>query len=72
MVAIILFSSLFAYPVAWFGSVYWLEGFASRIPVSPLFFILATVITLIIGWLSIMSQTIKAASYNPAAALRTE
>lgn len=72
MFSIILFSSLFAYPVAWFGSVYWLEGFASRIPVSPLFFILASIITLIIGWLSIISQTIKAASYNPAAALRTE
>jgi putative ABC transport system permease protein len=72
MVSIILFSSLFAYPVAWFGSAYWLEGFASRIPVSPAFFIVATLITLIIGWLSIMSQTIKAASYNPAAALRTE
>ena len=72
MINIILISSLFAYPVAWFGSAYWLEGFASRIPVSPAFFIVATLITLIIGWLSIMSQTIKAASYNPAAALRIE
>ena len=72
MIYIILISSLFAYPVAWFGSSYWLEGFASRINVSPFFFILATLITLIIGWLSIMSQTIKAASYNPAVALRTE
>ncbi len=72
MFNIILISSLFAYPVAWFGSVYWLEGFASRISVSPMFFILATLITLVIGWLSIMSQTIKAANYNPASALRIE
>ena len=72
MFNIILISSLFAYPIAWFGSVYWLEGFASRISVSPAFFIFATLITLIIGWLSIMSQTVKAASYNPAAALRIE
>jgi ABC-type antimicrobial peptide transport system permease subunit len=33
---------------------------------------LATLITLVIGWLSISYQTIKAANYNPAEALRSE
>ncbi len=72
MLYIIIVSSLIAYPVAYFGSRYWLQGFASRISVSPLIFILATLITLIIGWLSISSQTMKAANYNPANALRVE
>jgi putative ABC transport system permease protein len=72
VVYLIVLSSLLAYPVAFFGSRYWLEGFASRVSVNPLIFILATLITLIIGWLSISYQTIKAANYNPANALRIE
>lgn len=72
VVNLILISSLLAYPVAFFGSRYWLEGFASRISINPLIFILATFITLVVGWLSISYQTIKAANYNPANALRSD
>jgi len=72
VVYLIVISSLLAYPVAYFGSRYWLEGFASRVTISPFIYILATSITLIIGWLSISYQTIKAANYNPANALRIE
>lgn len=72
MVYIIVISSLLAYPLAYFGSKFWLQGFADRISINPLIFILATLITLVIGWLSISYQTIKAANYNPANALRIE
>ncbi len=72
VIYLIVISSLLAYPVAFFGSGYWLKGFASRVSVSPFIFILATIITLIIGWLSISYQTIKAARYNPADALRIQ
>lgn len=72
VVYLILISSFLAYPLAYFGSRYWLEGFASRISINPLIYILATLITMLIGWLSISYQTIKAASYNPANALRIE
>jgi putative ABC transport system permease protein len=72
VVYLILISSLIAYPVAYYGSKYWLEGFASKVNVSPLIYILATLIALAIGWLSISYQTIKAANYNPAKALRIE
>ena len=70
VIYLILISSLIAYPVAWFGSKYWLEGFASRVSVSPIIFILATLIVLIIGRISISYQTFKAAGTNPAEALR--
>lgn len=70
VVTLILISSLIAYPISYFGSKYWLEGFASRVNVSPLIYIFATIIVLGIGWLSISYQTIRAASYNPAHALR--
>jgi putative ABC transport system permease protein len=72
VIYLIALSSVVAYPVAYFGSKYWLEGFASRISVSPLIFIIATLITLLIGWISISYQTIKATNYNPAIALRIE
>jgi putative ABC transport system permease protein len=72
VVYLILISSVIAYPVAYFGSKYWLEGFASKINVSPLIYILSTVIVVVIGWLSISYQTIKASNQNPANALRVE
>ncbi|MFZ0473771.1 MAG: FtsX-like permease family protein, partial [Bacteroidales bacterium] len=72
VVYLILISSLFAYPVAYFGSKYWLEGFAGKAKVSPLIYIIATLAALVIGWLSILYQTNKAANYSPADALRLE
>jgi putative ABC transport system permease protein len=72
VVYLIMISSVIAYPIAYFGSKYWLEGFADKVRVSPMIFILATVAALVIGWLSISYQTIKAANYNPANALRIE
>ena len=72
VVFLILLSSLIAYPVAYFGSKFWLEGFASKISVSPLVYISATSIVLVVGWLSISYQTIKASNYNPAKALRID
>jgi putative ABC transport system permease protein len=72
VIYLIIISSVIAYPIAYFGSKYWLEGFAEKTKVNPLIFVFATIITLIIGWLSISYQTIKAAGYNPARALRIE
>ncbi len=70
VVYLILISSVIAYPVAWLGSRYWLEGFASKVSLSPVIYILATIIVFIIGWLSIGYQTFKAAASNPAESLR--
>ena len=72
VVYLILLSSVIAYPIAYFGAKYWLEGFADKISVSLFVYLSATLIVLIIGWMSISYQTIKAANYNPANALRIE
>jgi putative ABC transport system permease protein len=72
VVMLIVISSLIAYPVAYFGSVYWLEGFAQKVGINPLTYILATLVGVAVGWLSISYQTIKAANYNPSYALRIE
>jgi putative ABC transport system permease protein len=72
VVYLILLSSVIAYPIAYFGAKYWLEGFADKISVGLFVYLSATLIVLIIGWLSISYQTIKAANFNPARALRIE
>lgn len=70
VVVLILVSSLIAYPVAYFGIKIWLEGFAEKISIGPVIYIVASVIGLAIGWLSIIYQAVKAAAYNPAESLR--
>jgi putative ABC transport system permease protein len=70
VVILILISSFVAYPMAYFGLRLWLESFAEKISVSPLIYIMASIIGLLIGWLSIIYQALKAASYNPAESLR--
>jgi putative ABC transport system permease protein len=72
VVYLILISSVIAYPIAYYGSKFWLEGFADKVSVSPFIYVAATSIVLVVGWLSISYQTIKAANYNPSTALRVE
>jgi putative ABC transport system permease protein len=70
VLVLILISSLVAWPVAFFSIKVWLEGFAEKIGVSPIIYILASIIGLTIGWLSILYHSLKAASSNPAESLR--
>jgi len=67
---LILISSLVAYPIAYFGIRFWLNSFAEKITVGPAIYIVASIIGLTIGWLSIIYQALKAAAYNPAESLR--
>ncbi len=69
---LILIASLIAYPVAYFGTRYWMEGFADKAVINPIIYVLATVMVLIIGFLSTSYQTVRAAIQNPADALRIE
>lgn len=71
-VILILIASLIAWPVAYFGSKYWLESFADKATVSPLIYLLATVVVIIVGFISVIYQTLRAANYNPARALRVD
>jgi putative ABC transport system permease protein len=70
VIVLILISSFVAYPIAFFGIKYWLESFAEKIHVSPFIYIIASIMGLAIGWLSIIYQALKAAGSNPAESLR--
>ena len=72
IVILICISSLIAWPVAFFGARFWMEGFADKASISPLIYILATVMVLVLGFLAVSYQSIRAANYSPAKALRVQ
>ena len=65
-------SMLFAIPITIWAASSWLEDFSYRIDISPMSFILAAVITIILMLATISYQALKAALSNPVKALRTE
>ena len=63
---------LIAAPVAYFAMKHWLQDFAYRTDLHPIIFILAGLLALLIAWLTVGYQAIKAALTNPVEALRYE
>ena len=65
-------SVIIALPISFLLTRHWLNGFAFRIELEVWFFISAGLTALIMSWLTIGIQTIKAARINPVNNLRTE
>lgn len=61
-----------ATPLAWYLITKWLEGFAYRIDVSWWIFPLAGIVAVVIAFLTVSYQSVRAAMTNPATSLRTE
>jgi ABC-type antimicrobial peptide transport system permease subunit len=61
-----------AVPVAWYGIVRYLEGFANKAPVSWWIFALAMLFTLVVSLLTVIWQSYRAATRNPVEVLRYE
>lgn len=68
----VLIANLFGWPMAWFAMRTWLAGFDDHIALSPLFFIGATILALIIAIVTVIAQSLRAARAAPAWALRHE
>jgi len=68
----VLIANLIAWPVAWYWLHDWLQGFAYRIPLSPLYFALAGFAALAIAWMTILAHALRVAGANPIHALRYE
>jgi putative ABC transport system permease protein len=68
----ILAANLISWPMAWLAMNSWLRGFAYRISLSFWIFIAAGLAALLISWLTVGLQTMKAARANPAESLRFE
>jgi putative ABC transport system permease protein len=69
---LVLIANLIAWPVAWFLMDTWLQAFPYRITINPLLFVIAGGGVVIIAFLSVGLQTLKAAWVNPAETLKYE
>jgi putative ABC transport system permease protein len=68
----VLIANLIAWPIAWYYLHGWLQGFAYRIPLSPLYFLAAGLVALLIAWVTVFSHARRVAAANPIHALRYE
>lgn len=68
----VIVANLFAWPAAYYAVNRWLQSFAYRtsIGISP--FIIAALMTLVVALLSVILQTLRAATANPVHSLRYE
>ncbi|MBK8503131.1 MAG: ABC transporter permease [Saprospiraceae bacterium] len=69
---LVLLGIIVAIPLTWYFLRGWLESFAYRIEISWVVFLMASVIALLIAFLTVGSQSLKAAIMNPVKALRSE
>jgi putative ABC transport system permease protein len=69
---LILIAFVFAVPLGWIIMHNWLEGFAYRTTLGAGTFLLAGGLALLISWLTVSYQSIKAAIRNPVSSLRSE
>jgi ABC-type antimicrobial peptide transport system permease subunit len=69
---LILIAMIIAIPLAWLAISNWLEGFAYQVNISWIIFLAASVVTLLIAWLTVSYESVKAAWANPVKSLRSE
>jgi putative ABC transport system permease protein len=70
--SILLISIIIAVPLAYYVNNLWLQQFAFRVPISIGVIGLGVIITLVLGMLTIISQTYLATTINPVDHLRNE
>jgi putative ABC transport system permease protein len=68
----VLIANLIAWPLAWYYLQDWLQGFAYRISLSPIYFVAAGLAALLIAWITVLSHALRVARSNPVHALRYE
>jgi len=69
---LVLIASVIALPIAWYAMSKWLLDFAFRISIQWWVFLMAGVIAVVIAFVTISFQSIKAAMANPVKSLRSE
>jgi putative ABC transport system permease protein len=69
---LVLLSILIASPIAWWAMNEWLSEFTYKMSISWWIFVVAGVIAMLIAFITVSFQAIKAAVANPVKSLRTE
>jgi putative ABC transport system permease protein len=68
----VLMANVIAWPVAYYYLHRWLESYAYRITLNPLYFVCAGAVALGIAWLTIVGHALRIARASPILALRYE
>ena len=69
---LVLLAGIIAFPIAWFSMNKWLQDFAYRINIGWWVFVLAAILALVIAFITVSFQAVRAANTNPVKNLRTE
>ncbi len=71
-IQLVIVANVIAWPLAWWMMNQWLEGFPYHITINPVLFFLAGGGVVLIAFLSVGFQTLRAAMINPAQTLKYE
>jgi putative ABC transport system permease protein len=69
---LVLISVLVASPVAWYFMNSWLRDFAYHIDIEWWIFVAAGLVSLLIAFVTVSAQSVRAATVNPVKSLRSE
>ena len=72
LVKLVALASAIAFPIAWYFSHKWLQGFAFKITLNWWIYLISCICMLIIALIILCLQTFKSATANPVKSLRTE
>jgi len=68
----VLLANLVAWPLAYYYLQNWLQGYAYRIPLNPMYFAGIGAVALVIAWITVFVHVLRLARASPISALRYE
>jgi len=69
-IILIAISILISVPLGYYAMSKWLEGFAYKIEPGVMVFVISGLVSLLIAWLTISFESLRAANRNPVETLR--
>jgi putative ABC transport system permease protein len=72
LMKLVVIATLIASPLAWYGMSKWLQSFAYRVDINWWIFAIAGILAVIIAFVTVSVQSIRAANANPAKSLKSE
>ncbi|MEO3408475.1 ABC transporter permease [Mucilaginibacter sp. CAU 1740] len=72
LMKLVLIATLIASPLAWYGMSKWLQSFAYRVDINWWVFAVAGILAVVIAFVTVSVQSVKAANANPAKSLKSE
>ncbi|MGF7037127.1 ABC transporter permease [Mucilaginibacter lappiensis] len=72
LMKLVLVATVIASPLAWYGMSKWLQSFAYRVDIQWWVFAIAGIAAILIAFITVGTQSVKAATANPAKSLKSE